>query len=529
MYIENKYEVCQLSDYKINYENSKKANHNIEKISKILLSDLQLHERLHKNDNLKLSIDIDKFRKHYPSLTLEKIFNDICQFLNVQESDICYTTTFSVESGSHHLVIAKYYLVSSKQKILWKTFKSKYNYGKEIDSDIFDKEGWFRLPNQTKECVQNTQHIIQKGEVADFVLKYIPVNCIEYKMKNINEAIPTIPLVVGAPVGRGHTPQDNEFENKFVNDIPDKEQKEDKYIDLLFNVIKNEKDCKNSKIISWDNWFKIAGVFKHNKYEFKTFYEYSKPFATMKDCEKLWNSIKNEKTMSIFVLESIAKEINYTSYKKWKFSKNEPMFNELIKQPADENFAKLFYEYHGDDFLYNNDVVYYFNGLYWTETKTDLRRTYTTKFIKVMDELLLFETKKLIKLEPSSDEHETQRKRIKYINDIIFTMKSNKNINAVCKDAILPYIENNNIQFEHNPYIICFDNVVFNLKTFEFVKPDKYDFMNLSTSYHWKEPTDEEIYELETIIKKYYLKKTLETHMTLLSTGLCGETLERLF
>jgi phage/plasmid-associated DNA primase len=513
------YELCLLPHYRVNYENSKKCNQPIHKLAKVLQSDLQLHERLHKTDILKLAGDIDKFKKHNPSLTLEKLFNDISEFLNIDVNEICFTTNFSVETGSHHFVIPKYYLVSSKQKKLWKSFKEKYHYGDEIDADIFDKEGWFRLPNQTKEGVRGTEHIIQRGTIEDFVLKNVASSCIEYPFE-----------ITGVDPIQKNKKTSNTKGNDLKEDlhIAVKRKLDDDYLDLLFNVIKNEKDKKGNKIISWNNWFKIAGALKHNDYHLNDFISYSKTLSSKQDCENLWNSIKNEKTMSIFVLENIAKEINYEKYKEWKFNKNVPMFNELIKQPADENFAKLFYEYHGDDFLYNNEVVYYFNGLYWTETKTDLRRTYTAKFIKVLDELLLFETKKFAKIEPSSDEHESQRKKLIVINDIIFRMKSNSNIKAVCKDAILPYIENNNVNFEHNPYIICFNNVVFDLKTCDFVEPNKYDFMNLSTKYEWKEPTEEEVKELETIIEKILPDENIRTaYMTLLTTGLCGETLER--
>ena len=66
--------------------------------------------------------------------------NNICDFLKVDISDISYTTNFSVESGSHHIVIPKFCMKSSAQKSMWAKFKKQYNYGKEIDSDIFTRK-----------------------------------------------------------------------------------------------------------------------------------------------------------------------------------------------------------------------------------------------------------------------------------------------------------------------------------------------------------------------------------------------------
>ena len=167
------YEVCQVPNYKVNYENSLKSTKPIDSIIYLLNNDLQLHERLGKTDNLKLAVDIDKMTQHNQDITFDKIINNICEYVKVTIEEISYTTNFSISTGSHHIVIPKYYMKSSDQKVFWKNFREKYGYGKEIDADIFGKEGWFRLPNQTKERIVGTEHIIQKGKNKDFVLKYI--------------------------------------------------------------------------------------------------------------------------------------------------------------------------------------------------------------------------------------------------------------------------------------------------------------------------------------------------------------------
>ena len=118
------YEVCQVPTYKVNYQNSLKSTKPINKIDALLNSDFQLHERFGKNDNLKLSIDVDKLMQN-PVATLEKILNNICDYVHVSIEEISYTTNFSVTTGSHHIVIPKYYMNSSDQKVFWKNFKEK--------------------------------------------------------------------------------------------------------------------------------------------------------------------------------------------------------------------------------------------------------------------------------------------------------------------------------------------------------------------------------------------------------------------
>ena len=92
----------------------------------------------------------------------------------------------------------------------------------------------------------------------------------------------------------------------------------DKFLDLLFDVIKNEKDKNGNKIITWDNWFQIAGILKTNNYDFSIFETYSEKFSSSAEIKQLWDSIKNNKiTMSIYGLQNIAKNVNNEGYKEW--------------------------------------------------------------------------------------------------------------------------------------------------------------------------------------------------------------------
>ena len=93
---------------------------------------------------------------------------------------------------------------------------------------------------------------------------------------------------------------------------------DDKFIDLLFNVIKNEKNEKGDKIIDWNKWFQIAGILKYNNYDVSIFLKYSEPFNDKNEAEKIWESIKNQNTnMCIYGLQNIAKEVNPKGYKEW--------------------------------------------------------------------------------------------------------------------------------------------------------------------------------------------------------------------
>ena len=69
-----------------------------------------------------MSIDVDKLMQN-PVATLEKVINDICDYVQVSIDEISYTTNFSITTGSHHIVVLKYYMKSSDQNVFWKTLE----------------------------------------------------------------------------------------------------------------------------------------------------------------------------------------------------------------------------------------------------------------------------------------------------------------------------------------------------------------------------------------------------------------------
>jgi hypothetical protein len=256
----SEYEVCQVPNYKVKYELTKKTIKPIQTLKVMLTNnDLQLHERFSKDELLKLSIDVDKMTLHNPTATFDKTIGDICEYIDVTPDDISYTTNFSLPSGSHHVVMPKYHMKSAAQKELWADFKTKYHYGDEIDAGIFGKNGWFRLPNQTKESVKGTEHIIQKGNMEDFILKYIPSDCVEYVPKRVEhfKASPIMSVAVEPIVQPIEISPETIHPPVLVQPISDEN---DKYLTLLFDVIKNERDSKGKEILSRDPWFQICGA-----------------------------------------------------------------------------------------------------------------------------------------------------------------------------------------------------------------------------------------------------------------------------
>jgi len=541
------YEICQVPTYKVNYDNSRKSVKPITTIEAILQTDVQAHERLSKNDLLKLSVDVDKLTKHNPSANLEKIFKDICEYVSIDIDDISYTTNFSVETGSHHIVIPKYFMKSSDQKQYWKTFREQYRYGKEIDADIFDKDGWFRLPNQTKEGISGTEHIIQKGVLKDFVLKYVEEATI-YKF--IQKGIPQ---------------EDNTDEetNSVISDITITEVKEEKVQTLKQDNTKWVQEIQYyiengafKTVVSEGNhleYIKFGGMLLSafsNDTAFKLWEmatlkngsankkaEYIEQFKSLKplenDPKKAFNILKKwvkkddaEIITSYKQLQNIPSENSYnkeTEYKDW-------ILEEAFKYGTEVAFARVFVAYFGENFKatgsnYKTDIWYFDESKKIWNNDTGL----INLRLKISDDLFKIFKNKLIKLNLETQTEEITKK-IKHITELMVKLEKTNDKNNIAREICDFIID---MEFEkkldNNKNLFAFNNCVLDLKTMT-TRPIKFDdYISITCGYDYNPDVSEKsLAECNELLNKILPDKdVLKLYLQLISCGLVGECIEK--
>ena len=89
-------------------------------------------------------------------------------------------------------------------------------------------------------------------------------------------------------------------------------------------------------------------------------------------------------------------------------------------------------------------------------------------------------------------------------------------------------VANDDIKFETKTHLFAFNDRVYNLDTDEWVSAEPTDYINITTGYDYREPTQEEIETVESLIEKILPDKEIrDYYMVLLSTGLYGETLQK--
>jgi hypothetical protein len=477
---------------------------------------------------LKLSVDIDKLREYKPEHTLEMVFTDIYDYVKVDASDISYTTNFGVDTGSHHIVIPKYCMKSSHQKEFWKVFREKYNYGNEVDSDnVFGKEQWFRLPNQTAKAKgkMKTPHIIQKGELEHFVLKYVEkaeVYPFELSIKEEKPVKKTVKKIV-----KKKTVKSDETDSE--DDSVKSDEEKDK---LLKNLI----DCLSSeKVDSYDTWITIGMILKSENADVSLFHYFSKKSSKYDEAETTykWNSFKNDGGLTISTLHYYARKDNMEMYAdKIMNIKNVNLYKPLFTSGLIADYFKKLY---GDYFIYCNDVLYYFNGVYWKrddKNKSNLNLFVNNEFFNNLM-TYIFTHFRLNNDNKSIDEDERKdiAENIRTFQGNVNTLRRGSVRKSFIEDIII-WITNNDIKFDENPYLFAFENKIFDLVKGDFIEPNPKYYISITVGYKY-----EDIDDLDD--KKDFLMKWIDKilpnpevrdfYLTILSTGLAGIQLQNFF
>lgn len=326
-----------------------------------------------------------------------------------------------------------------------------------------------------------------------------------------------------------------------VNNPP--EHQDDKYLDLLYNVIKNDLKENGSARINWDQWFQIAGILKYNGYGinvWNTFCEKSvsnnAPYSISE-----WNGIKNTTPMSIFGLQTIAKDVNPVVYREWLIKYN--TYSLIFKPFTTGLIADYFIELYGHLFKASNEILYYYNGVYW-ETG-DKKHTTLIKFFDktFMKDCLTYIanchqgiSNQLLKLEPDDktgkDALNIKTVAINKFSKNIDSMRTLATRTAILTD-IITFSTDNSIKFDKNPYLFAFTNKVYDLKLGMFIEPRPDMYISKTTQYAYDEGYDitthtnklnellDSIFATSPEMRSYYLQ--------VLSTGLAGIQLENVF
>jgi hypothetical protein len=172
------FSIFSLPSYKI--KNPATHMDTLKKITSLLEKNNGYHELLKENEIIKFNLDIDGKE----DIKIENLIVELeTYFMKNYEIKIKYSYTQNKsKKDSYHIVIKNIHATSKELKIIASNFKKESIYKNNIDNGhLGAKKKWFRLPNQLKESVDGTEHVIIRGEIKDFILHYIQKNSILIK------------------------------------------------------------------------------------------------------------------------------------------------------------------------------------------------------------------------------------------------------------------------------------------------------------------------------------------------------------
>ena len=197
---------------------------------------------------------------------------------------------------------------------------------------------------------------------------------------------------------------------------------------------------------------------------------------------------------------------------------------------SDGTFSKIICLFYSNNFIFQNEEIYIYYKNKWIKNNTHPIKSYIEEKLKVIYNLILNEFVQL-KIECKDDEE--QKKYDTKIKDIMkvsyrinFDSTLNSSVNSL-KNNLSKRLDK--VEFDVSlPYVICFNNKAFDIRTGEEIEIHKLDYISFSTGYNYIKPTKKDRQEIETVIDNIFTnEETKKTYLSILWTCLSGVRQER--
>ena len=277
----------------------------------------------------------------------------------------------------------------------------------------------------------------------------------------------------------------------------------DKHLELIFDVIKNERDINNCKIVSRDDWFKICGILKYNGYDKNIWLDYSQTISNTDSASKLWDGIKNITPMSIYGLQNVAKKYNPLGYKSWLIKHNFYIGIDVLNK-GENDIAQYITPILQQSLTFCDGKWWGFNnvsGLWTKNIEPSAKITNTIQ--RLIDEALECVLSKMNGL-PEGDPLLSKL--------ISFKEGYNRHYVDVCKSSfnsqVVKYLKSYLLDNEFDDKLDCltnrlaFKDGILDLKTLEFRNGILYtDYITKTILYDYKKPDEAKMKKLKEILK----------------------------
>ena len=206
---------------------------------------------------------------------------------------------------------------------------------------------------------------------------------------------------------------------------------------------------------------------------------------------------------------------------KWLKEDNIKEYNELFQKNTftfDDDFstgkiADYFKMTYGHEFVYSNEKLYHFNGVFWdTDNK---KQSFINNFIDtiLLSNLLSQCSKNEIQFHESEKkkldkaEQEEKIKEMKKNRTNVMTLRNYKSRGGLIEE-IITKITNDKLEINENRDLFAFNNKIFNTKLNSFFEPHPEQYISYTSGFDYDENYDEKYNdELDKIIDSIFPNK----------------------
>lgn len=534
-----------------NVENFQKANqkfieenvinYKFDEAIKILEKEKFYNFRIIKGNKYHLFGDIDKC-----NFKIERYFEILIKFLldeyniGIHIDDIKYTQNNDTTKQSYHYSIPKIsgntedlkkFHINLKKYISKKMcLNKKISGGKTfcegeindscIDTTIYSNH-WYRAPNQykgetNKESKQYNKHIIKRGALLDFIPEYyenemvlIPNQKLETSQKKKNILSNNI------------TPIQN---NNQIVEITSYENATENTLSKLFSKShlcqQIFDECyQEYRFNEYGHWTTIGMAIK-NTFNYEEAFKLFDYFSSKGN--NYGGSEETEIKFQSFITKKDALTIATIYY--YAIEDNKPKFIEIINKNTFDleqtDICKYLKLISNNRFIYqtinsnseDKHKLYVFNGKYWENNSILMKNVISTQLYEFLKKIL-------VEVFWNHRDFNLMRNKIEKLKNITYK-----------KDLVETYKEygiNDDIKFDDKWNLFCFKNKVYDLQQGNFRDYEYDDYVTAHTGFNWKEPTHQEIENVEKLISSIMPNEDEKnTLLQILSTGLDGLPLE---
>jgi len=394
-----------------------------------------------------------------------------------------------------------YYKSSTKLHGKHFFFETDYDFGKHREDNLiyedieFLCEGWSWCPQDAK------IHNAKKTELQ--VKKETIAKIIKQGQKDKKKTIKRKKRKPSNETQTQELPQKPNYENTELKEIEDIAELIDiEYLDSYntwTKIIWSLKNYENYDLIDLAKYISA----KSDKYDEYSFLE-------------LWDNAKSGNTIgTLFYYAKLSNEEEYNNIRLRKLKELDTQF-----LSCDDTLAELFLKGNEGNFVLMGEKqqLYTFYNKRWFEdfskgklgnmiTK-DLRKIFNLQLKKLFLDLAEVKRKMAEASEAEQKILEVEEKKVKdeiaLYNKLISNILTASKIDHIIKQVIrqLSVIDFSEIEFDKNPYLFCFKNKIYDLKTHNWVEVNREDYVLTYLNYDYEDCNDEELKQIEYLFKQ---------------------------